>query len=157
MHTFFHGWRRKAGLVTLVMSCVLVAGWIRSFRFRDSIEFPSWQRDETIPGIASDNQSISWQFVRASVSYSAVPSADWFRWRFVTKYSPQIPFEVVEDQTVYGFGRKIEEYDRGYSSYTRTQYLVPYWAMVIPLTLLSAYLLLVPPPKQITTASRPNA
>ncbi|HEY4258663.1 MAG TPA: hypothetical protein VGM98_00830 [Schlesneria sp.] len=30
MHTFFHGWRRKAGVVALVMSCALMGGWLNS-------------------------------------------------------------------------------------------------------------------------------
>jgi hypothetical protein len=30
MHTFFHGWRRKAGVASLVMACGLAAGWFRS-------------------------------------------------------------------------------------------------------------------------------
>lgn len=29
MREFFHGWRRKAGCVTLVMALVFTAGWIR--------------------------------------------------------------------------------------------------------------------------------
>jgi hypothetical protein len=28
MHTFFHGWRRKAGVVTLVMALVFAAIWV---------------------------------------------------------------------------------------------------------------------------------
>jgi hypothetical protein len=28
MHTFFHGWRRKAGVVTLVMAVVVTAAWV---------------------------------------------------------------------------------------------------------------------------------
>jgi len=30
MREFFHGWRRKIGVVTLVMACVLMVGWVRS-------------------------------------------------------------------------------------------------------------------------------
>ena len=30
MHTFFHGWRRKAGVVTLVMACAMMALWVHS-------------------------------------------------------------------------------------------------------------------------------
>ena len=35
MREFFQGWRRKVGVVTLVMACVLTAGWVRSFLIRD--------------------------------------------------------------------------------------------------------------------------
>ena len=30
MGEFFHGWRRKVGIVTLVIACVFMAGWVRS-------------------------------------------------------------------------------------------------------------------------------
>jgi hypothetical protein len=30
MREFFRGWRRKAGLVTLVMACAVMAMWARS-------------------------------------------------------------------------------------------------------------------------------
>jgi hypothetical protein len=30
MHTFFHGWRRKAGLVSLVMALAMFGLWMRS-------------------------------------------------------------------------------------------------------------------------------
>jgi hypothetical protein len=30
MKEFFRGWRRKVGVVTLVMACLLMCGWVRS-------------------------------------------------------------------------------------------------------------------------------
>src|SRR5258708_4117292 len=39
MHTFFHGWRRKAGCVALVMACVFTGIWIRSYRIVDTFSF----------------------------------------------------------------------------------------------------------------------
>lgn len=35
MREFFQGWKRKIGVVTLLMACVLLAGWIRSQSIRD--------------------------------------------------------------------------------------------------------------------------
>ena len=37
MGDFFHGWRRKVGLLTLVMACVFTAGWIRADGICDEI------------------------------------------------------------------------------------------------------------------------
>ena len=38
---FFHGWRRKLGVVTLVLACVFMGGWMRSqFQF-DDLELPA--------------------------------------------------------------------------------------------------------------------
>ena len=35
MHTFFHGWRRKTGVVALVMACVLAGTWLRTLAVCD--------------------------------------------------------------------------------------------------------------------------
>lgn len=47
MREFFKGWRRKVGLVTLVMALVFTGGWLRSRFFEDSVIIPrsssSWR------------------------------------------------------------------------------------------------------------------
>jgi hypothetical protein len=35
MHAFFRGWKRKVGCVTLMMSCALLGAWIRSYTLAD--------------------------------------------------------------------------------------------------------------------------
>ncbi|HEY4262251.1 MAG TPA: hypothetical protein VGM98_18935 [Schlesneria sp.] len=40
MYTFFHGWRRKAGVIALVMALVMMGVWIRSLTIRDVIQLP---------------------------------------------------------------------------------------------------------------------
>jgi len=37
MREFFRGWKRKVGVVTLVMACAFAAGWMRSFMSNDKI------------------------------------------------------------------------------------------------------------------------
>lgn len=37
MSSFFHGWRRKAGCVTLVMALIVMTAWIRSLVVTDSV------------------------------------------------------------------------------------------------------------------------
>lgn len=37
MKEFFRGWKRKAGVCTLMLACILSMEWIRSYRFHDSI------------------------------------------------------------------------------------------------------------------------
>ena len=55
MVEFFKGWRRKIGCVTLLMALVFMAGWLRNYFIRDSVQysngafvvasnsFPGWQ------------------------------------------------------------------------------------------------------------------
>jgi hypothetical protein len=37
---FFKGWKRKIGVMTLLMACMLAAGWLRSLHVYTKIEFP---------------------------------------------------------------------------------------------------------------------
>ncbi len=37
MGDFFHGGRRKIGIVTLMMACVLTVGWVRSLCLKDEV------------------------------------------------------------------------------------------------------------------------
>jgi hypothetical protein len=34
---FFKGWRRKTGLVTLAMACVLTVAWMRNYANRNQV------------------------------------------------------------------------------------------------------------------------
>ena len=38
MDEFFRGWRRKIGLVSLMMALSFMGGWIRSFRHADIVQ-----------------------------------------------------------------------------------------------------------------------
>lgn len=39
MREFFRGWRRKVGVVTLMMACVFAAGWVRSLTSTDGFQW----------------------------------------------------------------------------------------------------------------------
>ena len=39
MREFFKEWRRKVGLLTLLMACVFMAGWVRSHVIQDQFLF----------------------------------------------------------------------------------------------------------------------
>lgn len=41
---FFKPWRRRIGVVTLVLACVLMAGWVRSQSMADDIYFTAGDR-----------------------------------------------------------------------------------------------------------------
>jgi hypothetical protein len=100
MLEFFKGWRRKFGVLTLLMACVFAAGWVRSLIVADRINF-------------FGAQMLSWHgeimrcvavLVRTQIGSQTVTSAQ------------ETPI-----------------------------WTIPYWSIVIPLTLLSAWLLLSNP------------
>lgn len=110
MREFFHGWRRKVGVVTLVMALVMMALWIRSYVLFDQI---------FVLGnlVLSNSGCIVW---------------DWQGWggpdaNFLHFYSDRAsPFDV--------------------DWYFGTDGIrLPYWIVTIPLTLLTAYLILWKP------------
>src|SRR6266700_4979357 len=49
MGDYFKPWRRKLGVVTLLLACVFVAGWVRSLSTFDSIAFANVGRLHIVP------------------------------------------------------------------------------------------------------------
>ena len=153
MKEFFRGWRRKVGVVTLVMACVFMAGWMRSLTFNECvmIQFRKDWSDE----FASSDSSLIWACHRTRLASGLLPvfysnrrtddDGIWkrqfvqWRWRLL------------------GFGHGGD--DGGAKSignliiHTSPSKVtvIPYWSIVIPLTALSAYLLLSKPRKLAQT------
>ena len=57
MREFFKGWRRKAGVVTLVTACVVAAGWVQSLSRENEIAWIVWRR---VHSVVSEPGWISW-------------------------------------------------------------------------------------------------
>jgi hypothetical protein len=58
MGDFLMGWRRKIGLVTLMLALVLSAGWVRSFNVRDIYTFT---QDKSMITFRSFEEGLGWQ------------------------------------------------------------------------------------------------
>ncbi len=125
MDTFFHGWRRKAGVVSLVMSLVLVGGWIRSRTGTDRIAIRKY--GAATEYLVSQESGLGWSreiyFSMISVNVlTDVPYREWYGFKYGQKLvSPPVPVCKVSVR------------------------IIPYWSLTIPLTLLSAYLILRKP------------
>ncbi|MDB5346665.1 MAG: hypothetical protein JWP89_5042 [Schlesneria sp.] len=122
MHTFFHGWRRKAGLVTLVMALALTGMWIRSHDVWIAIWFPcgSWHYC-----LISADGNLSWCSLNKTDFEQLLDDCMGGRYGF------------------HGCGICTSLYRFGHEIPT-----IPHWFLVIPLTLLSAYLILWKPLKR---------
>ena len=108
---FFKGWRRKAGLVTLAMACVLAVAWMRSYVIEDRIVL------STTPGASGQH---------APGAANMIASRQGKLWLY------------------HWMAAGLEEF------------AVPYWSLVLPLTLLSAWLILAKPRKaKAATGSTP--
>jgi hypothetical protein len=104
MREFFHGWRRKTGIITLVVGLGLMGMWIRSYRLMDIV--------------VKSNHLLG----------SCEGFLLWCR-----RPQSKLYFFTCE-----AFGQKIDP----------DVWKIPYGAIVIPLTILSAYLILWKPRKR---------
>jgi hypothetical protein len=161
MRAFFHGWRRKAGVFTLVMACAVTIVWMRSWLIIDEMHIspPYPPQRRTYKTLSSERGHISWfewtveggKAVVSETSFTTYLSTELtelnsleiplkeikrFDWRFKCLLIDIGSTDVDDD----GSGRF------GYRHSTHC--VVPYWSLVLPLTLLSAYLLLWKPGKR---------
>ena len=147
MGEFFRGWRRKIGVLTLLMALVLMAGWVRSSTNRDWIAFHA-EKHWVVFG--SDSQRL-YCMVDYSKNHVNKDGATWkvpsFGSAVISKNDPLAPASL--DDSSHSWSR----YWLGFSIwqktywdfYQSTLYVIPYWSVVIPLTLASAFLLLTKP------------
>jgi len=141
---FFHGWRRKAGVLTLVMACMCLAVWVRSFASTNDY-FTVWNNhaiyshdgsvswniqypDDSTP-IESENQSENQPMSILLGTHIGSP--------FVLQTNPRLKWRweccgfVASDTVFFGSGMQ--------------QYWLSDWYFISPLALLSAWLLLSKP------------
>lgn len=129
MRVFFEGWRRRSGCATLVMACIFMAGWFRSFVILDSLAYSGSGRQYQI---GSWDGYILWM--------SGVPVSDVellnFKWDRMT-FGPLIPESEISDVFMNSENWK-----------PFVKWTIPYWSVALPLTLVSAWLLLTKPRKK---------
>ena len=146
MGDYFKPLRRKIGVVTLLLACVFMAGWVRSQTIKD--EFTINRIEGVFHHLTSNCSRLAWKTVTIrnpkthryiSPFYFARPadvdhlyrgriSPEAWKWRW----------------QFWGF-----EFGRFTSSLSHDEkiYVVPYWSITVPLTLLSFWLLLLKPSK----------
>ena len=122
MREFFHGWRRKAGCVLLVAAAALLGVWIRSGVIPDYMQY-EW--GGSVHTIKSENATLSW------TSCDSVERQEYMR------------LELRRQRTDHSGSIEIP-LPRSYRKRT-----VDYWSITLPLTLLSAYLILWKPRKRV--------
>jgi len=118
MSDFFHGWRRKAGCVLLVMTSFLTLAWIRSHVFFDVFVFERNHRHQLVFNM---DGSAYWRSVKQNFD-TGFPLHKWI------SANPTVPNAKILQSV----------------GPTDAVWTVPYRLFAIPLTLLSAYLILWP-------------
>lgn len=163
MRDFFRGWRRKVGCVTLLIALMFMIVWGRSYFYEDHI-WIAFSRERAIAvHTAVDRIAISgeWQEANGRQSVTAAgatmietkfDASKCFDWVAVpTEHSADYdPWGVTHWYWSWGrFG--YGEWDDGTLGFRML--VVPYWILILPLSLLSGYLILWKPHRALLPAS----
>jgi len=144
MGEYFRPFRRKLGRLTLAMACVFAIGWVRSVSIGDSL---SWQCQKTVViGFGSNSQSIT-------VVRIIDPDEEWDPALVYPEWlsAPAARMFTVEMEEDPEFGLRWSRWGPfgiGTANDGKSEALAltaPYWSIVMPLTAISAYLLLSKP------------
>ena len=152
---FFKGWRRKAGLVTLVIACVVAIGWMRSYTTKEEVLIPAIRRQHAV--LSADGMLfwMAWEEKSPRLQWMSVPLLapgphDVYTRHFPTSMLSLMDLSIVVDEQ----HLIIRGSDLSLPAYSRS--VIGYWLLAIPLTLLSAWLILAKPRKAKTaTGSTP--
>jgi len=150
MGSYFKSWRRTIGVVTLMLALVFTGGWVRSLSVMDVVLFGSGKY--TMEHCVSVDHSLVWGRLRTDDSRSIIVFPVW-------ETSGSSNLDAFLDRANLrcswrrcGFG--VGEMNAGPAD-RHTIWIIPYWSIVIPLTLLSAWLLLSKPRKATRTHAEP--
>jgi hypothetical protein len=168
MREFFRGWKRKLGVVALGLACVFAAVWVRARTARDWISVPM---DTAGYFFQIDNRGISLSKNKNLVHlwYFSERHIDW-RISEPIRPSNSDSLTAENDQTEtlrHWWGLKeirLRYMTNGYQEkvlwWRSAKWTIPHWLIVLPLLLLSAYLLLSKPKTTVNPEAaekQPNA
>ena len=147
MGEFFRGWKRKIGVVTLVMACVFMVGWLRSLSRFEYIDITFGNVTYGVVSMHSGldffrtkelNPTIVWDFISFDSVELFIKTRDPENG---TPWSPDFEFEWRWDWAGFHIG------EGRYKNPNRRDQdcMIPYWFIVIPLTAIAAWLILSKP------------
>jgi len=157
MHTYFKPWRRKIGVVTLILACLFMAGWVRS---RSVLDRFFYSQQQSMHAMFSMDGVVSWR--RLTPFADDLPTGWSQQPKWITSELTQNSRDNYQfywkDGNVhwhwqwngFDFGAALFEtlsQVPGKANWIRREEIwqFPYWSIVIPLTLLSGWLLLSKP------------
>ena len=157
MCEFFKGWRRKVGVLTLVVACVFMGLWVRGHSTFDRVTIAG--RDSFSVFHFSNQRfgSLGVYFSHGRITNrNKLPRTEWISHSY--GYTPEQIQMLVQENDAYetsaeakaeGFWtRQFLGFQIGGTN-TSSEFAIAYCSIVIPLTLLSAFLLLSKPRSSI--------
>ena len=153
MGSIFRGWKRRFGVVTLTLACAFMAGWVRSDVNEDwiRINIRSIRANFYVNSANGGINVLRWTPYQVGpfVSWGVRPASK--DRNPLTNRGVKKPYDLWHEFHVkdrfdwagfhFGSGKHLSWHgDRGIKIW-----FIPYWSIVVPLTLLSAFLLLIKP------------
>ena len=141
MGDIIKGWRRKTGLFLLVLAMPLATGWVRSFNVRDEVLFSLGARFDRFE---SFDGTLCWMRTNREYSTASIDRNSFtiLKHERVDRWS-KIGFDRRWKWVGFEFGATT--YHEPWSPSYFEFWVVPYWSLVLPPTLIAAYLLLITP------------
>lgn len=143
MAEFFRGWKRKVGVVTLVSALMLVTGWMRSGTTQDHLQIKV--TDNLTYHFVSSRTSLGWQGIHWAEPEHSLRHVD--MWNCATDSRMAQSEDYLHDVVVQTISRSADVPNE----MTIKAWSAPYWYIVIPLALISAWLLLSKPRSGVQT------
>ena len=157
MGEFFKPWRQKLGIVTLLMVCAFTASWVRSAKNLDVITFPCLKAHywlvsggQKFYAIHADDLQVNFLPTEGKIFSEHVKIVPWFIVHEGFAYSGLYhwrQFPVRETEVLGVFHSANDQHP--------IATMIPYWSIVVPLTLLTAWLLLSKPRPTAKHAATP--
>ena len=156
MREFFRGWQRKTGLALLAMALLLTVAWFRSVGIRDRVVFDTYGIHHIV---CSSEGKLDWfRYVDPNMGkvipqWSSDNLAPEDQQKTFMLDGDVIRFTNETNWRILGVGyRAGEEFE---DRRCFRQWAVQYWLFILPLTLLSAWLILAKP-RPAKTAKEPK-
>jgi len=148
---FFDGWRQKVGCVLLVIAALFSSAWVRSLVIRDIF---TWTFVDAKIGVVAKSHKGTIGWLRISPAFSKQDDG----WKFDNDFRGNVFDTWIDlDGVADHLKRRWQwvEFDFGAASWVDETmapddhnsiivFIVPYWSIVLPVTLLSAYLIFWP-------------
>jgi hypothetical protein len=151
MGKFFKGWKRKTGCCSLVVALALCGLWVRSLTNRDQcVPYPAHNPDTRFYFIQSERSTLGLVKIQSPVPFDLAPLRFWSSNRFKPSYPSNLDQFTKARWSFCGV-----EFRGGTmgGETTMTAFLLHYWSIVVPLTLISAWCLLTKSRSKPTTTS----
>lgn len=139
MREFFKPWRRKIGLVTLVLTCMFAAAWIRSLCVNEAIMYRSDKN--TLHDIRSFGGGLIWMTTHEGES--KIIASNQYQTFKESRFRNPFESNRIWSHNILGF--EFGELRPSVRGMSVGVWVIRYSTFTIPLTLLSAWLLLSKP------------